>query len=106
LIGYLLRKRRIIVDYGERRAGIFWSASTRVEKWNDLAVSDRCKRNGTSWTVQGVLAVALYANKKIYCTTPVLDGSFGGSWIVNFFDGLGEGLGKIRNKNEKNKETC
>ena len=64
LIGYLLRKRRQIVDYESRRERGLWLASTRVEKWNDLAVTIRCKHNGMSWTTQGVLAVALYAAKQ------------------------------------------
>ena len=38
-----------------------WIASTRVEKWNDEAVSERCKHRGMSWTETGVLAVATYA---------------------------------------------
>jgi len=61
LIGYLLRKRRLIANYESRRQHAFWLASTRVERWNGLAVSDRCKHHGTSWTSRGVLAVALYA---------------------------------------------
>jgi len=64
LMGYLLRKRRIIVNYEERRGRGLWLASTRVEKWNDTAVADRCKHRGMSWTAKGVLAVALYAAKK------------------------------------------
>jgi len=64
LMGYLLRKYRIIVNYEERRSRGLWLASTRVEKWNDTAVADRCKHNGTSWTSSGVLAVALYAAKQ------------------------------------------
>ena len=63
-MGYLLRKRRIIVNYEERRERGLWLASTRVEKWNDTAVADRCKHQGMSWTAQGVLAVALYAAKQ------------------------------------------
>jgi len=64
LMGYLLRKRRIIVNYEERRGRGLWLASTRVEKWNDTAVAARCKHNGTSWTSSGVLTVALYAAEK------------------------------------------
>jgi len=64
LMGYLLRKRRIIVNYEERRGRGLWLASTRVEKWNDTAVADRCKHRGMSWTAQGVLAVALFAAMK------------------------------------------
>jgi hypothetical protein len=74
LMGYLLRKRRIIVNYEERRDRGLWLASTRVEKWNDTAVAMRCKHNGTSWKSSGVLTVALYAaekkknNEKIHTT--------------------------------------
>jgi hypothetical protein len=64
LMGYLLRKRRMIVNYEARRERGLWLASTRVEKWNDTAVAERCKHNGTSWTANGVLAVALYAAEK------------------------------------------
>jgi len=61
LMGYLLRKRRMIANYEDRRERGLWLASTRVEKWNDAAIADRCKHRGMSWTSQGVLAVALYA---------------------------------------------
>src|SRR4051794_38926613 len=40
-----------------RRAGL-WIASTRVEKFNDRAVSARCKRRGMSRAPSGVLALA------------------------------------------------
>ena len=40
-----------------QRAGL-WIASTRVEKYNDWAVSARCKHQGMSWSPQGVLALA------------------------------------------------
>jgi hypothetical protein len=61
LMGYLLRKKHTIVNYAARREQRLWLASTRVEKWNDVAVSERCKHRGMSWTSQGVLAIALYA---------------------------------------------
>jgi len=61
LIGYLLRKKRQLVNYEVRHARGEWIASTRVEKWNDVAVSERCKHRGMSWTEAGVLAVAAYA---------------------------------------------
>ena len=61
LIGYLLRKKRQLANYEERHARGEWIASTRVEKWNDVAVSERCKHRGMSWTESGVLAVAAYA---------------------------------------------
>jgi hypothetical protein len=51
----------MIVDYEERHRRGLWLASTRVEKWNDAAIADRCKHRGMSWTSSGVLAVALYA---------------------------------------------
>ena len=51
----------MIVDYEDRRARNLWKASTRVEKWNDLSITGRCKHRGMSWTSSGVLAVALYA---------------------------------------------
>jgi len=61
LIGYLLRKKRQLTNYAERHSRGEWIASTRVEKWNDIAVSERCKHRGMSWTQSGVLAVATYA---------------------------------------------
>ena len=30
-----------------------------MEKWNDWAVSERCKGRGMSWTAEGVLALAV-----------------------------------------------
>jgi hypothetical protein len=35
-----------------------WIASTRVEKFNDWAVSGRFKHRGMSWSPQGVLVLA------------------------------------------------
>jgi len=58
LIGYLEKRRAYIPDYQERRRVGLWIASTRVEKFNDWAVSDRCKHRGMSWSPQGVLALA------------------------------------------------
>jgi len=58
LIGYLEKRRVYIPDYRERRRAGLWIASTRVEKFNDWAVSARCKHQGMSWTPQGVLALA------------------------------------------------
>ena len=63
LMGYLLRKRHMIVDYEERKQRGLWLSSTRVEKWND-SVAVRCKRNGMSWTSQGVPAVVVYATEQ------------------------------------------
>jgi Uncharacterised protein family (UPF0236) len=58
LIGYLEKRRGYIPDYQERQRVGLWIASTRVEKFNDWAVSDRCKHRGMSWSPQGVLALA------------------------------------------------
>ena len=58
LIGYLEKRRAYIPDYGERQREGLWIASTRVEKFNDWAVSGRCKHQGMSWSAAGVLALA------------------------------------------------
>jgi Uncharacterised protein family (UPF0236) len=58
LIGYLEKRRAYIPDYGERQRVGLWIASTRVEKFNDWAVSGRCKHQGMSWSAEGVLALA------------------------------------------------
>jgi hypothetical protein len=58
LIGYLEKRRAYIPDYEQRQRAGLWIASTRVEKFNDWAVSGRCKHQGMSWTPQGVLALA------------------------------------------------
>jgi hypothetical protein len=58
LIGYLEKRRAYIPDYGERQRAGLWIASTRVEKFNDWAVSARCKHQGMSWSSQGVVALA------------------------------------------------
>jgi hypothetical protein len=58
LIGYLEKRRASIPDYQERQRAGLWIASTRMEKFNDWAVSDRCKHRGMSWSPQGVLALA------------------------------------------------
>src|SRR4051795_10360329 len=57
-IGYLEKRRASIPDYGERQRVGLWIASTRVEKFNDWAVSGRCKHQGMSWSAEGVLALA------------------------------------------------
>jgi hypothetical protein len=59
LIGYLERRRGYIPDYRQRRRAGLWIASTRVEKYNDWAVSARCKHRGMSWSPRGVLALAV-----------------------------------------------
>jgi hypothetical protein len=58
LIGYLERRRAYIPDYEQRQRAGSWIASTRVEKFNDRAVSGRCKHRGMSWSPSGVPALA------------------------------------------------
>ena len=58
LIAYLEKRRGYIPDYQQRKRAGLWIASTRVEKYNDWAVSGRCKHQRTSWSPQGVLALA------------------------------------------------
>jgi hypothetical protein len=58
LIGYLEKRQAFIPDYQQRRREGLWIASTRVEKFNDWAVSGRCKHRGMSWSPEGVLALA------------------------------------------------
>jgi Uncharacterised protein family (UPF0236) len=58
LIAYLEKRRAYIPDYQQRQQAGLWIASTRVEKFNDWAVSGRCKHRGMSWSPQGVLALA------------------------------------------------
>jgi hypothetical protein len=58
LIGYLEKRRAYIPDYEQRQRAGLWIASTRVEKYNDWAVSARCKHQGMSWSPPGVLALA------------------------------------------------
>jgi hypothetical protein len=60
LIGYLERRRAYIPDYQQRQRAGLWIASTRVEKFNDWAVSERCKHRGMSWSPSGVLALAAF----------------------------------------------
>jgi hypothetical protein len=57
LIGYLEKRRVHIPDYQQRQRAGLWIASTRVEKFNDWAVSERCKHRGMSWSPEGVLAL-------------------------------------------------
>ena len=57
-IAYLERRRAYLPKYWERAGAGLWIASTRVEKWNDWAVSERCKHRGMSWSTHGVLALA------------------------------------------------
>ena len=58
LIAYLEKRRAYIPDYQQRQRAGLWIASTRVEKYNDWAVSGRCKHQGMSWSPEGVLALA------------------------------------------------
>jgi Uncharacterised protein family (UPF0236) len=60
LIGYLEKRRAYIPDYEQRQRAGLWIASTRVEKYNDWAVSARCKHQGMSWSPSGVLALAAF----------------------------------------------
>jgi len=52
------------MNYSERHDRGEWIASTRAEKWSDIAVSERCKHRGMSWTSAGVLTVATYAENR------------------------------------------
>ncbi len=58
LIAYLEKRRAYIPNYQQRQRAGLWIASTRVEKYNDWAVSARCKHQGMSWSPQGVPALA------------------------------------------------
>jgi hypothetical protein len=59
LINYLEARRPYLADYQARREAGEPLASHRVEKWNDWAVSERCKGRGMSWTPEGVVALAV-----------------------------------------------
>jgi hypothetical protein len=59
LIGYLEARRPYIPDSKARKGAGLPLASHRVEKWNDWAVSERCKGRGMSWTAEGVVALAI-----------------------------------------------
>ncbi len=48
LIAYLEKRRTSIPDYQQRQRAGLWIASNGVEKFNDWAVSDRCKHRGMS----------------------------------------------------------
>jgi hypothetical protein len=58
LIGYLEGRRAYLPNYEQRQRAGLWIASTRVEGFNDWAVSARCKHQGMSWSPHGVLALA------------------------------------------------
>lgn len=59
LIGYLETRRAYLPDYEARKEAGQINASHRVEKFNDWAVSERCKGRGMSWTAEGLLALAV-----------------------------------------------
>ena len=69
LVEDLKRKESWIVNYQLRHEQRLWIASTKVEKWNDNAVSARCKKNGMAWKEKGVFAIAIKNAKKFikYC---------------------------------------
>jgi hypothetical protein len=58
LVGYLEARKPYLPDYAARKAAGLWIASNRVEKFNDQAISARCKHQGMAWTPQGVEALA------------------------------------------------
>lgn len=58
LIGYLEARRPYLADYAARQEAGLWIASNRVEKFNDCAISARCKHRGMAWTAEGVEALA------------------------------------------------
>ena len=71
LIAYLEKRRAYIPNYQQRQRAGLWIASTRVEKYNDWAVSSCCKNRGMSWSPQGVLALAtLEAARPTVNSTP------------------------------------
>jgi hypothetical protein len=59
LKNYIVRRAEYIPDYQARRKSGEWIASTQIEKFNDFAVSARCKRDGSRWTSKGVNAIAV-----------------------------------------------
>jgi hypothetical protein len=59
LINYLEARRAYLADYKAPKEAGQPLASHRVEKWNDWAVSERCKGRGMSWTPERVVAVAV-----------------------------------------------
>lgn len=58
LIGYLQRREGYIPNYQARRKAGLWIASNRIEKFNDWAISTRCKGRGMDWTADGAAALA------------------------------------------------
>jgi hypothetical protein len=57
-VGYLEARKPYLADYAARREAGLWIASNRVEKFNDHAISGRCKHQGMAWTAEGVEALA------------------------------------------------
>jgi hypothetical protein len=55
---YLIKRQQYIPDYQARRKRKEWIASTQIEKFNDLAISARCKGQGRRWSSAGVQAIA------------------------------------------------
>jgi hypothetical protein len=56
---YLLMREQHIPDYLSRLRKKEWIANTKIEKFNDWAVSARCKKkNGMKWVQKGVSAIA------------------------------------------------
>ena len=58
LVGYLEARGPYLADYQARKEAGLWIASNRVEKFNDQAISARCKHQGMAWTRDGVEALA------------------------------------------------
>jgi hypothetical protein len=58
LVGYLEAPKPYLPDYAARKEAGLWIASNRVEKFNDQAISARCKHQGMAWTAEGVEALA------------------------------------------------
>jgi Uncharacterised protein family (UPF0236) len=58
LVGYLEAREPYLADYAARKEAGLWIASNRVEKFNDQAISARCKQQGMAWTPEGVEALA------------------------------------------------
>src|SRR5262249_49906238 len=49
LVGYLEARRPYLANYAARKEAGLWIASNRVEKFNDHAISARCKHRGMAW---------------------------------------------------------
>ena len=75
LIAYLEKRRTYIPDYQQRQRAGLWIASTQVEKYNDWAVSARCKNQGMSWSPQGVLALAALEAARATVNSTLGDGT-------------------------------